>query len=317
METRVPKISVGFPVYNGEKYLPNSLPRLLRQDYLDFELVICDNASTDRTQEICLAFAAQDPRVRYFRNEKNVGLAANHNRTFELSRGQYFKWAAHDDDFPVNMLSGLVKVMDQVPASVCMVYSYCEYVDESGQPMWVDSDHVNNPSRWPHKRLSHFLRNVHMYNCPYGLIRSDVLRKTRLYGLFPGSDHVLFAELAMLGEFIEIPEPLLRIRKHSGRTFTANKDPKALRELFTPGRGSRFLPISLRTHMELELIRGALVIPLSLRDRVLCTLWAVCKPQWENFRAFGGRQKAKLLGRPLQSASNGPAGFVNLRSREQ
>src|SRR6267142_5432239 len=100
-----PKVSVGLPVYNGEKYLPNTLKRLLEQDFEDFELIVSDNASTDGTPEICRMFAEQDPRVHYVRNEANIGLAANHNRTFELSRGELFKWAAHDDDFPPAMLA--------------------------------------------------------------------------------------------------------------------------------------------------------------------------------------------------------------------
>src|SRR5262245_582217 len=102
---RQAKVNVGLPVYNGEKYLPNALSRLLEQDFEDFELIVSDNASTDGTQEICRSFAEKDRRVRYFRNETNIGLAANHNRTFELSQGELFKWAAHDDDFPRAMLA--------------------------------------------------------------------------------------------------------------------------------------------------------------------------------------------------------------------
>jgi hypothetical protein len=144
----------------------------------------------------------------------------------------------------------------------------------------------------PHVRLAHLLRNIHMYNCPYGLIRSDTMRKTRRHGLYPGADHVLFSELAMLGVFVEISEPLLRIRRHPGRTFTANHNPQALRELFAPGRRHIFPRLSLRTRMEFELMRGALLLPISFRERILCAAVAA----WETFRAFGGRQKRKLLG---------------------
>ena len=122
-----------------------------------------------------------------------------------------------------------------------------------------------------------------------------MLRKTRLFGLYPGSDHVLVAELAMLGTFVEIPEPLWRIRRHPGRTFTANKNSKALREMFTPGQGHKFSLIGIKTRMELELIRSAATVPLTLMDKILCTAMAIVKPQWETFRAFGGRQKRKLL----------------------
>jgi glycosyltransferase involved in cell wall biosynthesis len=204
---RRPRVSVGLPVFNGERYLPNALTRLLRQDFEDFELIVSDNASTDGTQDICRTFAEQDPRVRYYRNETNIGLAANHNRAFELSNGQFFKWAAHDDDFPQRMLSRFVNVFEGSSPCVSVVYSRCEYIDELGNVEGIESDGVDKNDPWPHKRLAHLLRNVHMYNSPYGLIRSDVLRKARLLGLYPMADHVLLAELAMLGVFVEVPEP--------------------------------------------------------------------------------------------------------------
>jgi glycosyltransferase involved in cell wall biosynthesis len=295
MEMRIPKVSVGLPVYNGEKYLVHALARLQRQEFEDFELIISDNASTDRTQEICREFADQDPRIRYSRNAANIGLAANHNRAFAMSRGPYFKWVSHDDDFPPAMLGRFVSVLEESPATVSVVYSHCEYIDETGRVEGADSDGVDKDDPWPHRRLAHLLENIHMYNCPYGLIRSDLLRATRLHGLFFGSDHVLFAELAMLGSFVEIPEPLLRIRRHPGRTYTTTQDPQQLREMFTPGKGHRFPAMGLRTRMKLELIRSAALIPTRWRDKLLCTAVAAVMPQWRTFRAFGGRQKQKLL----------------------
>src|SRR5262249_36556323 len=163
MEARAPQVSIGLPVYNGAKYLPNALKRLLEQDFEDLELIICDNASTDETQDICRVFAERDRRIRYFRNEKNLGLAANHNRTFELSRGNFFKWAAHDDDFPKPMLGRFVSVFEKAPPYVAVVYSHCEYIDELGEVVGVDSDNVDKNESWPHKRLAHLLRHIHMY----------------------------------------------------------------------------------------------------------------------------------------------------------
>ena len=104
-------------MYNGEKYLTNALTALVEQDFEDFELIISDNASTDNTEAICRDLANKDPRIRYARNESNIGLAANHNRTFALSQGQLFKWAAHDDDFPRTMLARFVEVYDNSPES--------------------------------------------------------------------------------------------------------------------------------------------------------------------------------------------------------
>ena len=92
-----PRVSIGLPVYNGELFLENALDSILSQTYSDFELIISDNASDDKTEEICRSYAARDKRVRYSRNAHNLGAAPNYNRVYHLARGRYFKWASHDD----------------------------------------------------------------------------------------------------------------------------------------------------------------------------------------------------------------------------
>ena len=83
-----PRLSIGLPVYNGERYLAEAFDCFLAQTFQDFEIIVCDNASTDRTAEICRSFAQRDPRIRYYRNEKNLGAIPNFNRVFELSRSR-------------------------------------------------------------------------------------------------------------------------------------------------------------------------------------------------------------------------------------
>jgi glycosyltransferase involved in cell wall biosynthesis len=89
-----PVVSIGMPVYNEERYLEQALHSLLSQSVEDFELIISDNASTDRTGEICLSYAAKDPRVRYYRLETNLGSNVNLNRVFRLSNAEYLFWAS-------------------------------------------------------------------------------------------------------------------------------------------------------------------------------------------------------------------------------
>ena len=95
--TAVPRVTIGLPVYNGENYLAEAIDSILGQTFTDFELIISDNASTDRTEEICRRYAAEDDRIRYFRHDRNRGASPNYNFTVEKARGEYFKWAAHDD----------------------------------------------------------------------------------------------------------------------------------------------------------------------------------------------------------------------------
>ena len=290
------RVSLGMPVYNGERYLPDALRAIANQDYSDFELLISDNASTDRTREICMDFAGTDSRILYSRNDRNVGLAANHNRTVALARGEFFKWVSHDDDFPRSMLTRLVETLSCSPPSVVAVYAQCQYVDENGVPQEIDSDRVANDSDWPHVRLNHLIRNIHMYSSVYSLVRTDVMRKTRLMGGYPGSDHVLCAELSMLGKFVEIPEPLLRIRRHRGRTHSAHTTLDSLKRLFDPDYKPGIVGLGLWTRINLELIRSAWLIPLAPGPKALCVVVAAFKPQWESLRALGGRWKDAVFG---------------------
>src|SRR6187455_489654 len=91
------RLAIGLPVYNGEDYLEETLLSLQKQTFQDYTLVISDNASTDRTGEICQTYASMDPRIHYLRNEKNIGAYQNWYRVFELSSSEYFASVADDD----------------------------------------------------------------------------------------------------------------------------------------------------------------------------------------------------------------------------
>src|SRR6516225_12243640 len=93
----IPLVSIGLFVYNGERFLEEALRSILNQTFTDFELIISDNASTDRTGEIAEAYAKRDDRIRYYRNEKNMGAGWNMRRVYGLAIGKYFKQAAADD----------------------------------------------------------------------------------------------------------------------------------------------------------------------------------------------------------------------------
>lgn len=132
MSNNQPRLSIGLPVFNGDKFLNKAIDSLLAQTFEDFELIISDNASTDKTEEICRTYAEKDQRIRYYRNEKNIGCARNFNRVFKLSSAEYFKWAAHDDLHAPNFLMKCVEVLDQNP-SVILCHSQVYIIDEYGK----------------------------------------------------------------------------------------------------------------------------------------------------------------------------------------
>jgi len=294
MAAPVPKVSIGLPVYNGERYLRSAVDSILQQDYTDFELVISDNASTDATEAICRDYAAKDTRVQYSRNPRNIGLAPNHNRVFNLSRGEFFKWVAHDDEYSRQMIKRYVEAFDAAPPSVSVIYSVCECIDDLGNPLGTKSDHVDKNDARPARRLAHLLRHACIYNCTYGMIRSAMLRNTRLHGSYPRADTVLISELAMLGVFVEIAEPLLRLRLHEGRSLAQHKNAQALRELFDPANKTKRSFVGVEGRVQLELLRSAWLIPARFSDKLACVCAALTVPNWRKFRNFGGLQKRKL-----------------------
>lgn len=238
-----PPVTIGLPVYNGANYVAEAIESVRAQTYSDFELVISDNASTDATEEICRDFAERDNRIRYCRQEQNCGAAANFNRTFELARGKYFKWLAHDDAIAPHYLTRTVDVLDQEPAAV-LCHSKTSIIDRAGELVVDESDetrlwklqglslenertrlqHVSSPH--PHKRytgvLLYSIRNHELF----GVIRRCTMRKTNLHGAYCGGEKVFLAELSLRGAFHEVDEILSFSRWHPER-FSSNASARA------------------------------------------------------------------------------------------
>jgi glycosyltransferase involved in cell wall biosynthesis len=225
--TMVPSVSIGLPVYNGERFIQEAIESILGQTYPDFELIIFDNASTDRTQNICLAYVARDKRIKYNRNEKNLGAADNYNRLLWASSGRYFKWAAHDDVCAPEFVGRCVEVLER-DDTVVLCYPKSIFIDEDGRQLGEYVEEVDYADPRPHRRLRTWLmgRPGGWCNLIFGLIRSSVLRQTALIGKYQSSDYILVAELALLGKLHQIPDHLFFRRDHPGRSTLAHPGPQ-------------------------------------------------------------------------------------------
>jgi glycosyltransferase involved in cell wall biosynthesis len=229
-----PRVSVGIPVFNGSAYIAEAIESVLAQTYRDFELLIQDNASTDATEEICRAYQRQDPRVSYVRNEVNVGAIPNFNLVFHRARGRYFKWAAHDDICAPDFLRRCVDVLDSEP-SVVLCSGQTQLINDDGSPVRYDAESrcyvtkdgtpvgIVDPEHRAEGALPAgrfwdvLVRTMRTFEI-FGLIRSDVLRRTRLHEHYYGSDKVLLAELSLNGPFRLLPEVLLYRRCHPAQS---------------------------------------------------------------------------------------------------
>ena len=271
-----PRVSIGLPVYNGQRYLRNAIESILAQTLTDFELIICDNASTDQTQAICSAFAARDGRVRYYRNEKNLGAAPNFNKAFELATGKYFKWAAHDDMYAPDYLAACVAVLDGDPSAV-LCHAKTIVIDENGDVIPAAPIGGENPryievprrldSKQPHERFHDLLLSTRMCYEIFGLMRTESVARTPLHGSFYGSDKVMLSSLALAGRFVEVAQPLF-YRRHHQQNSGAIKSVRARESwMNTQRKGKLMFP---RLHCLAGYCRSLLGARLSPGERMRC-----------------------------------------------
>jgi glycosyltransferase involved in cell wall biosynthesis len=289
-----PLVTVGLPTYNGSRFLREAIESILAQDLEDFELVISDNGSTDATEEIARATSARDPRVRYQRVAENRGAAWNYNRVLALARGRYFKWAADDDICAPSFLRRCADELDRSPAAV-VAFPQTTIIDEHGEPTGtLDDDDLDLRAPDPVERLSQLLRHRIEWHPVFGVIRTEALRRTRGISTLTLSDAALLAELAMLGEFHQVPERLFLRRYHDARSIVANPTFEAYASWYDPHRRRRaVLP---NAELVLALLRRVLEAPLATVDRAragaaVLQLWAL--PHW---RHIGGEARLALLG---------------------
>ncbi len=288
-----PAVSVGMPVYNGERYLADALDSVLAQTRGDFELVIGDNASTDGTEAICRAYASRDRRIRYVRHARNLGAARNFNDVFHRSVGRYFRWAAADDRAAPELIERCAAVLDRDP-TIILAYGKTRLIDEHGTVMrdYDDGMHLMDPR--PHRRLAQTLSKLGLCNVHYGLVRAEVLRRTALFGTFPHSDLCFLAELSLHGKFFEVPDHLLYRRFHPDAS--SSMSPQQLVAFYAPERGAR-RPV-LRAWRELgENVRAVGRAPLDVVEKARIVRLLAQNAVWN--RAQLGRELTAALGHCL------------------
>ncbi|MGH2584660.1 MAG: glycosyltransferase family 2 protein [Dehalococcoidia bacterium] len=284
-----PRVSIGLPVYNGERYLPATLDSILAQTFRDFELIICDNASTDRTEEICRRYAAQDTRIRYERHPRNLGAQYNLNRVVHLATGVYFKWASHSDILAPDFLARCAGVLDCNP-DVVLCFSRQMMIDEEDNHLGQEPDDMYFCAPTPHERLRLFFASDRVNQTSYGVIRTAALKGTPLLGDWYGADRALLMELALHGCFERIDENLFFSRRFPGRS--RNVVNKAA--WFNPrARGGQVAGYWKHLLYSARMLRRT---PMSPWERLLC-LGELARQGWSR-----GAIWAPILARELTAA---------------
>ncbi len=214
----IPVVSVVMPAYNAEKYLREAIESILSQTFTDFEFIIINDGSTDRTKEII--FSYDDPRIVYIENEKNSGICVTLNKGLDVARGKYIARMDSDDISIPNRLEVQVKYMDANP-DVGASGSDVEFFGEGISPYVFTQLHTSEEC------VAGLLYNS-CFAHPSVIIRkntidsNDLRYKDEFRGL---EDYELWWQIAKYAKLNNIAEPLLRYRHHRGQE-TQNVTPK-------------------------------------------------------------------------------------------
>ncbi len=265
MKEHIPVISVGMPVYNGEPYLEEAILATLKQTYDNFELIISDNASTDKTEEICRDYANSDKRIRYIRNKENIGAAGNYNQLFKYARGNYFRWFNADDLCADVLHERCLKTLESNPDAV-MCYGKTDIVDGEGKLIEHYNDNLDLQQQSVVERFKAYFQSVGLTNAIYGLMRSSALKKTNLMGdaSFPAADTNLMGEIVLQGKVIEISETLFFRRIHQNASSWDRSD-QNVQQTFWKGTNSKF--VMPRLKKEIAYLKAIAKSPASSSEK--------------------------------------------------
>ncbi len=253
------KISIGLPVYNGEKFIRKRLENILTQTYSYFEIIISDNASTDKTSLICKEYVEKDDRISYIHHEKNMGGSWNFNFVLQQAKFNYFVWAAVDDVWHSQFLEKNIKILESDKAIVGSIGKVEAYGMDSKQQFNTIHSRIKKSIRkimFPQqakglfsisgpleKRIRFYLKNS---SCSliYGIHRTQNLQKSMITDSFLGEDWAINLNLLKGGHFHVINENLMSKFAQG----ISSKDSISMAKQLNKGRsGSLFpwLPLTL------------------------------------------------------------------------
>ena len=266
------------PVYNGERYLAQSIESVLAQSQTDFELVISDNASTDGTEAICRAYAALDPRIRYIRNATNIGAARNYNQLFHQSTGKYFRWHNADDLCSSLNHEKCLAVLEAHP-DVAMCYGKTDIIDGEGALIEHYDDRLDLRQDSVADRFIRYLEVVGLTNAIYGLIRRSALERTALMGdgTFPAADINLMAEIVLQGKIVEIDQTLFSRRMHE-RASSWDRANQSVQQTFWRGADKRFVMPTVKK--ERALWRAVNAAPATFGEKLRMKRYILKRMHW-------------------------------------
>lgn len=215
MEHFTPLVSVVIPVFNGENYLREAIDSVLSQSYGNYEIIVVNDGSTDRTEDIALSY---ENKIRYFKKE-NGGQSSALNYGIERMQGEYFSWLSHDDKYYPKKLERSIQVIAGLKDKKSVIYTASTTIDESG--IKIKSIFIENEGRIS---PTYFLLRYNSFNGNSLLIHADLLKKEGNFNLNRPhtSDVELFFNLSRYSNFYYINEELVYSRVHKNQATFRN-----------------------------------------------------------------------------------------------
>ena len=198
------KVSVGVPIYNAEVTISRALDALVSQTYTNIEIIICDDGSTDGTQDVCVSYASLDRRIQYHRSEINRGIPVTFAWVLSLSCAEFFMWASHDDYWLPHYIETCLAPLEQ-NADVVLSSTIIESLNPNGTSQFNDLG-LTTLGLTPSARYKSYRKKIDTKN-DIGGIFYGIYRKNILQGFSPmppiiANDHVLLAKLVLKGCFV-------------------------------------------------------------------------------------------------------------------
>ncbi len=217
------KVSVCIPAFNAAEYLRQSVESVLEQDYQDFEIVVVDNCSTDRTASLISELQQlSNGRIRFYQNDRNIGMVGNLNRCLEYAQGPYIKFLCADDLLMPGCLEQMAAGLD-AQASVKLVASGRSIIDQYGHELTIRRYSTSNVLVPGKQAITECLFGSHYIGEPSAVM----FRKNDLTGGFREDlpqvlDIDMWFRLLEQGDLLYIGEPLCAIRQHADQMTNAN-----------------------------------------------------------------------------------------------
>jgi len=200
------KVSIGLPVFNGEKTVDRSITSILDQTYTDFELIIADNKSSDSTEDICRGLARLDSRICYIRHAAHMSGMANYKHVLEKATGRYFMWHACDDYRSQNYVEENYKYLMSRSDCIGSASPNCFDGQENDPDLWVRFSLEGST----YIRIRKFMDNAFSsHGIFYGLFRRAALQMITWPGRQPlGVDWGIIATILLGGSIARIDRGL-------------------------------------------------------------------------------------------------------------